>query len=152
MMGGTTNHLSHFPLDNNPFPSPPSPHFQMMVMTCNFLKFFTCFLKVKDQHLSRSISFLVDELQCVDKGQAEDRVFFVSAKEVSCCILYIRVYKDQLQKITLNKSSSFCYNYPKRNITQVTPLSLFIYFSHFLFLFLFYPDVKYENAGTPRNA
>ncbi|CAH3150204.1 unnamed protein product [Pocillopora meandrina] len=36
---------------------------------------------VKDQHLSRSISFLADELKCVDKGQVEDRVFFVSAKE-----------------------------------------------------------------------
>ena len=61
---------------------------------------------MKHQHLTGSISFLVDELQCVDKGQAEDRVFFVSAKEVNCWILYIRVYKDQLQ-ITLNKSSSF---------------------------------------------
>ena len=60
---------------------------------------------MKHQHLTGSISFLVDELQCVDKGQAEDRVFFVSAKEVSW-ILCIRVYKDQLQ-ITLNKSSSF---------------------------------------------
>ena len=61
---------------------------------------------MKNQHPTRSISFLVDELQCVDKGKAEDRVFFVSAKEVSCWILYIRVYKDQLQ-ITLNKSLSF---------------------------------------------
>ena len=61
---------------------------------------------MKNQHLTRSISFLVDELKCVDKGKAEDRVFFVSAKEVSCRILYIRVYKDQLQ-ITLNKSLSF---------------------------------------------
>ena len=61
---------------------------------------------MKNQHLTRSISFLVDELKCVDKGKAEDRVFFVSAKEVSCWILYIRVYKDQLQ-ITLNKSLSF---------------------------------------------
>ena len=47
---------------------------------------------MKDQHLSGSISFLVDELKCVDKGHAEDRVFFVSAKEVSCWISYIRVY------------------------------------------------------------
>ncbi|XP_027054117.1 mitofusin-2-like [Pocillopora damicornis] len=37
--------------------------------------------QVKDQHLSRNIGFLVDELQCEDKGQAKDRVFFVSAKE-----------------------------------------------------------------------
>ena len=56
---------------------------------------------MKNQHLSRSISFLVDELKCVDKGKAEDRVFFVSAKEVSCGLFYIAVYKDQLQ-ITSN--------------------------------------------------
>lgn len=36
---------------------------------------------VKNQHLDRNISFLVDELKCVDRAQAEDRVFFVSAKE-----------------------------------------------------------------------
>ncbi|XP_066024297.1 mitofusin-2 isoform X2 [Pocillopora verrucosa] len=46
---------------------------------------------VKNQHLSRSISFLVDELKCVDKGKAEDRVFFVSAKET----LMTRVQKHQ---------------------------------------------------------
>lgn len=40
-------------------------------------------LQVKNQHLSRNISFLADELKCVDRAQAEDRVFFVSAKEVS---------------------------------------------------------------------
>ena len=61
---------------------------------------------MKNQHLSQSTNFLVDELQCVDKELAEDRVFFVSAKEVSCWIFCIRVYKDQLQ-ITRNKSSSF---------------------------------------------
>ena len=37
---------------------------------------------MKNQHLERNISFLVDELKCVDRTQAEDRVFFVSAKEV----------------------------------------------------------------------
>ena len=40
-------------------------------------------LQVKNQHLNRNISFLADELKCVDRAQAEDRVFFVSAKEVS---------------------------------------------------------------------
>ena len=39
-------------------------------------------MQVKNQHLERNISFLVDELKCVDRAQAEDRVFFVSAKEV----------------------------------------------------------------------
>ena len=77
---------------------------------------------MKNQHLSRSISFLVDELKCVDKGKAEDRVFFVSAKEVSCGLFYIAVYKDQLQ-ITLKKSSNFCYCYANRNTKQDTPLN-----------------------------
>ena len=77
---------------------------------------------MKNQHLSRSISFLVDELKCVDKGKAEDRVFFVSAKEVSCGLFYITVYMDQLQ-ITLKKSSNFCYCYAKRNRKQDTPLN-----------------------------
>uniref|UniRef100_T1JMD1 Dynamin-type G domain-containing protein n=1 Tax=Strigamia maritima TaxID=126957 RepID=T1JMD1_STRMM len=36
---------------------------------------------VHKQHLDRNISFLVDELNVVTRQQAEDRVFFVSAKE-----------------------------------------------------------------------
>jgi hypothetical protein len=40
------------------------------------------FLQVKNQHLERAVNFLANELQCVEKSQAEDRVFFVSAKEV----------------------------------------------------------------------
>jgi len=36
---------------------------------------------VRSQHLERSISFLSDELQVVGKYEAEDRVFFISAKE-----------------------------------------------------------------------
>ena len=49
---------------------------------------------MKQQHLERNISFLVDELQCVSQSQAKDRVFFVSAKEVCIrgpCVLYIEV-------------------------------------------------------------
>lgn len=46
---------------------------------------------VKNQHLQRNISFLVDELKCVDRAQAEDRVFFVSAKET----LMTRMQKHQ---------------------------------------------------------
>ena len=131
---------------------PPSPPLSYDGNKVCFLNFFSCSLKVKDQHLSRNISFLVDELQCVDKGQAEDRVFFVSAKEVGCLIFDIRVYKDQLQ-ITLNKSVSFCYCYAKSNLIQDTSLNLFIcLFSHFLFLFLIYPDLNDQNAETPRNA
>ncbi|KAJ8043120.1 Mitofusin-2 [Holothuria leucospilota] len=36
---------------------------------------------VKQQHLQRNIQFLADELKVVSRQQAEDRVFFVSAKE-----------------------------------------------------------------------
>ncbi|XP_023231334.1 mitofusin-2-like [Centruroides sculpturatus] len=38
--------------------------------------------KVRKQHMDRNVSFLVDELKVVSRQQAEDRVFFVSAKEV----------------------------------------------------------------------
>lgn len=44
--------------------------------------------QVKNQHLQRNITFLVDELKCVDRAQAEDRVFFVSAKEVTHAFLW----------------------------------------------------------------
>ena len=43
--------------------------------------------EVKQQHLERSIQFLVDELKVATKQEAENRVFFVSAKEA----LYDRV-------------------------------------------------------------
>ena len=77
------------PLDNNPLTPPPPPptHYQLMVIRCDFSHFFYCFLKVKEERLRESTSFLVDELKYVlDKGQAEDRVFFVSAQAVSCWI------------------------------------------------------------------
>jgi len=38
--------------------------------------------KVKKQHTERSILFLCDELNVISKEEAEERVFFVSAKEV----------------------------------------------------------------------
>ncbi|GAB6019074.1 hypothetical protein CHUAL_000699 [Chamberlinius hualienensis] len=38
--------------------------------------------EVRKQHLDRNIAFLVDELNVVPRQLAEDRVFFVSAKEV----------------------------------------------------------------------
>lgn len=39
------------------------------------------FFQVHKQHLERTLSFLVDELKVVQGPQAEQRVFFVSAKE-----------------------------------------------------------------------
>lgn len=38
--------------------------------------------QVRKQHLERTIAFLVEELKVVQGPQAEQRVFFVSAKEV----------------------------------------------------------------------
>ena len=124
MMDGTINHLSH--LLPSPGQQPLPPPYQLIVIKCDFSNFFTCFPKVKKEHLNRSINFLVDELKYVDKGQAEDRVFFVSAQEVGCWIFYIGVYKDQLQT-TLNKSSNFCYCYVKRNIIQDTRINISIW-------------------------
>lgn len=43
------------------------------------IHFILC--QVRAQHLKRGISFLADELGVVSAQQAEDRVFFVSAKE-----------------------------------------------------------------------
>lgn len=40
-------------------------------------------LQVKKQHLLRTVDFLVEELKvCDTRAEAEQRVFFVSAKEV----------------------------------------------------------------------
>lgn len=47
--------------------------------------------EVRRQHMDRCTNFLVDELGVVDRGQAGDRIFFVSAKEV----LQARVQKAQ---------------------------------------------------------
>uniref|UniRef100_G1RF89 Mitofusin 2 n=1 Tax=Nomascus leucogenys TaxID=61853 RepID=G1RF89_NOMLE len=47
--------------------------------------------EVRRQHMERCISFLVDELGVVDRSQAGDRIFFVSAKEV----LNARIQKAQ---------------------------------------------------------
>ena len=38
--------------------------------------------EVKSQHLDRAIKFLVNELKvCQSKAEAEERIFFISAKE-----------------------------------------------------------------------
>uniref|UniRef100_A0A3Q3LH90 Mitofusin 2 n=1 Tax=Mastacembelus armatus TaxID=205130 RepID=A0A3Q3LH90_9TELE len=47
--------------------------------------------EVRRQHMDRCTKFLVDELGVVDRAQASDRIFFVSAKEV----LQARVQKAQ---------------------------------------------------------
>ncbi|TRY99440.1 hypothetical protein DNTS_022990 [Danionella cerebrum] len=47
--------------------------------------------EVRRQHMDRCTSFLVDELRVVDRAQANDRIFFVSAKEA----LQARVQKAQ---------------------------------------------------------
>ncbi|KAM3617917.1 uncharacterized protein V6R79_012586 [Siganus canaliculatus] len=47
--------------------------------------------EVRRQHMERCTNFLVEELHVVDRAQASDRIFFVSAKEV----LQARVQKAQ---------------------------------------------------------
>lgn len=47
--------------------------------------------QVRRQHMDRCSNFLVEELGVVDRTQASDRIFFVSAKEV----LQARVQKAQ---------------------------------------------------------
>lgn len=47
--------------------------------------------QVRRQHMDRCSTFLVEELGVVDRAQASDRIFFVSAKEV----LQARVQKAQ---------------------------------------------------------
>ncbi|XP_046851045.1 mitofusin-2-like [Xenia sp. Carnegie-2017] len=39
-------------------------------------------MAVKNQHMERTVGFLVNELKCIDQCEAKNRVFFVSAKEV----------------------------------------------------------------------
>lgn len=39
-------------------------------------------LKVRKQHTDRCVNFLVEELKVVERDQAPDHIFFVSAKEV----------------------------------------------------------------------
>ncbi|KAH7958230.1 hypothetical protein HPB49_000119 [Dermacentor silvarum] len=48
-------------------------------------------VEVRKQHLERNVAFLVDELKVANRQQAEDRVFFVSAREV----LSARLRKQQ---------------------------------------------------------
>ena len=40
------------------------------------------YTQVRQQHKERGIAFLADELKVVDREQADNRLFFVSAKEV----------------------------------------------------------------------
>ncbi|XP_043558167.1 mitofusin-1-like [Chiloscyllium plagiosum] len=47
--------------------------------------------EVRQQHTDRCVSFLVDELGVVDHAQAENRIFFVSAKEA----VNARIHKAQ---------------------------------------------------------
>lgn len=42
------------------------------------------FMQVRQQHLERTVAFLADELRVMSRAEAEQRVFFVSAKE---CLL-----------------------------------------------------------------
>ena len=62
-----------------------------IVVTIMFNKVVVLLCQVRRQHMDRCTNFLVDELGLVDRAQASDRIFFVSAKEV----LQARVQKAQ---------------------------------------------------------
>ncbi|XP_041377869.1 mitofusin-2-like isoform X1 [Gigantopelta aegis] len=44
--------------------------------------------EVRKQHMSRNIEFFVDELKVLDRKEAENRVYFVSARETLACRLH----------------------------------------------------------------
>lgn len=48
------------------------------------------FFKVKEQHYQRNVEFLADQLKVVDRQEAKNRIFFVSAKET----LISRLHED----------------------------------------------------------
>ena len=54
-------------------------HVKWISLHVGFVRFIP---QVRRQHMERCTSFLVDELGVVDRAQAGDRIFFVSAKEV----------------------------------------------------------------------
>lgn len=62
---------------------------------------------MKQQHLERTTDFLVEELRCVSKKDATDRVFFVSALEVFrfCLIFYFKISHFHCQACKLLISS-----------------------------------------------
>lgn len=61
--------------------------------------------KVKKQHTERSILFLCDELNVISKEEAEERVFFVSAKEV----INTRIAGKQLNRSEMKEGYSERY-------------------------------------------
>ena len=53
----------------------------MMMVMVMVMVVCAMWLQVKQQHLDNNTQFLAEELQVVDKREAKDRVFFVSARE-----------------------------------------------------------------------
>lgn len=68
-----------------------SPPVSLFPNLLRFLQRVFILTQVRRQHMDRCTNFLVDELAVVDRAQASDRIFFVSAKEV----LQARVQKAQ---------------------------------------------------------
>lgn len=71
--------------------SPPVSSEPLFPNLLRFLQRVFILTQVRRQHMDRCTNFLVDELAVVDRAQASDRIFFVSAKEV----LQARVQKAQ---------------------------------------------------------
>lgn len=60
------------------------------VVCKNCYVFFLLIFKVKEQHYQRNVEFLADQLKVVDRQEAKNRIFFVSAKET----LISRLHED----------------------------------------------------------
>ena len=67
------------------------------------------FTQVKQQHMERTSEFLVKELKCISQNESSDRIFFVSALEVS-------------------SDDSFCLNHP---FICILVLNTFCLLTHF---------------------
>lgn len=54
----------------------------LLLLCCRCALALSLSVQVRKQHTDRCVNFLVDELKVVDRDQAPNRIFFVSAKEV----------------------------------------------------------------------
>lgn len=69
---------------------------------------------VRSQHTERGVNFLVNELKCATKNDAQKRIFFTSAREA----LFSRITKSSRSCDSLSSCSSFDANYLSNVIQQ----------------------------------
>ena len=65
--------------------------------------------EVKSQHMDRAVKFLVNELKvCQSKAEAEERIFFISAKEALHTRMQVHKFCKSRNYDNPSKGSSFC--------------------------------------------